>query len=80
MPSLQDSISPVAVGLRSGQKEFIAVWRLKGSKSISIPAQPFKEARLLYPGNLGIKVVKKKSKMEIELPDEYMAAIVELTK
>jgi alpha-galactosidase len=80
MPSLQDSISPVAVGLRSDQKEYIAIWRLKGSKSISIPAQPFKEARLLYPGNLGIKVFKKKSKMEIELPDEYMAAIVELTK
>lgn len=80
MPSLQDTISPVAVGLRNGNKEYIAVWRLKGDKSFAVPIQSFKGVSLVYPVTLGIKVIKGESTVKIEFPDEYMAAIVEIIR
>jgi alpha-galactosidase len=78
MPSLQDTISPVAVGLRDGNKEYLAVWRLLGNASVETSLPPFSEVKLVYPTDMGIKVSKNGSAVKIDFPAQYMAAIVEI--
>jgi alpha-galactosidase len=80
MPSMQDSISPVAVGLRNGVHEFISVWRLSGVNTVVIPEFKSKSAVLIYPQNLQIKVESKKEGIVLTFPDKYMAAIIEVKK
>ena len=77
---MQDTISPIAVGLKNEDKEFIAIWRLKGAKSTEIGLQPFSEVKLVYPSDMGIEVFKKGSGVIIDFPDEYMGAIVEVKR
>jgi len=81
MPSMQDTISPVAVGLRNDTRELIAVWRLAGDKIVTIPKDSFTSPKILYPTDLGIKIINETDKsIQIKLPEEYMAVIIELTK
>ncbi len=80
MPSIEDEISPVAVGIRSGNKEFIAVWRMKGSEIVNIPSGAIRKVRLIYPEKLGIQVSEEKGSIRFDFPEEFMAAIVEVDK
>jgi len=80
MPSMQDSISPVAVGLRNETHEFISVWRLSGTNTVVIPELKGKSVELVYPKNLQIKVESKKEGIVLTFPDKYMAAIIEVKK
>ncbi|MHB8581222.1 MAG: glycoside hydrolase family 36 protein [Ignavibacteriaceae bacterium] len=80
MPSITDDVDPISVGIRNGNKEFIAVWRLKGAEKVDIPSSGNSEVKLLYPQNLGIKVSKIKDKIQFDFPKEYMAAIIEISK
>jgi len=80
MPSMQDSINPVAVGLRNGTHEFISVWRLSGTNTVVLPELKCKSINLVYPLNLQIKVELKKEGIVLNFPDKYMAAIIEIWK
>jgi len=80
MPSMQDSISPVAVGLRNGTHEFISVWRLSGANTVVLPGLKGKSIELIYPQKLEIKVESKKTGIVLTFPDKYMAAIIEVKK
>jgi alpha-galactosidase len=78
MPSMDDKQSPVAAGLKTGNKRFIAAWRLEGSNQVVIPGYVKNEVKLLYPVDLGIKVTKAGEGISITFPDRYMAAIIEI--
>lgn len=80
MPSLDDSKTPVSVGLRLKDKEFIAVWRLNGNNNVLIPTNFPKKVNLIYPTNLGIKISTNTNNINLVFPSEYMAAIVEVIK
>lgn len=77
MPSIADKQSPVSLGLKNGNKKFIAVWKLEGSSTVIIPGYGTDNVKLLYPADLGIKVTKKGKDLCVIFPDtNYMAAIV----
>ncbi|MDP2336369.1 MAG: alpha-galactosidase [Bacteroidota bacterium] len=79
MPSISDAYKSIAIGLKQDNKAFIAVWRLKGDRKVSIPlTEKTDKADLIYPVDLGIKITKNGSLLEIDFPDEYMACIVEI--
>ena len=78
MPAISDEISPISVGIRNGGKSFISVWRLKGDKTVTLPNIVAKQVKLIYPDNLGIKVLQKGNNVIISFPKEFMAAILEV--
>jgi hypothetical protein len=80
MPSMADEKSPVSFGLRHGNKSYIAVWRLKGKSKVELQNINAASAKLLYPTDLGIKVIKINNSIEFNFPDHYMAAIIEVTQ
>jgi alpha-galactosidase len=80
MPNIDDTLAPVAVGLKKGDKAYIAVWRLGGSGMVTIPGGTNKNMQLIYPNDLGIHVFKKGTNIQLLFPDKYMAAIIEITK
>ena len=79
-PSMADTASPVAVGLRDSERAFVAVWRLSGAASVSLPNTFGGRVSLLYPTDLGIKLQFSSKAVEIEFPRPYMAAILEIAK
>ena len=78
MPSMGNNQLPVSVGLKTDNKAFIAVWRLEGSNTVVIPGIKFKNIKLLFPTNLGIKASTIGTNIQLIFPDEYMAGIVEV--
>lgn len=78
MPSLQDSISPVALGIRNANQEFIAVWRLCGKEEVSIPRTKYKSIKLIYPNNLNIQLNTNEHGFRVKFTDKYMAAIIQI--
>ena len=79
-PSMADTKSPVAVGLRDSERAFVAVWRLAGADAVSLPNTFGGRVSLLYPTDLGIKLECSSKTVEIKFPRTYMAAILEVTK
>jgi alpha-galactosidase len=80
MPSIADEKTPVSLGLRHGNKSYIAVWRLKGGPKVLVPGINAASAKLLYPTDLGITITKTSSGVEFIFPDNYMAAIIEISR
>lgn len=79
MPSMSDIYKPIAVGLQQNNKAFMAIWRLKGESIVSVPLTEMADrVNLIYPDDLGIKVTRKGSSLQVVFPDEYMACIVEI--
>ena len=79
LPQIKDNISPVALGIRDGKTEFIAVWRLSGSETAEIQTGGG-DAELLYPTNLGVKLFRGQGGFSIQFPRPYMACIVKITR
>lgn len=80
MPSMADEKTPVSLGLRNGNKLYIAVWRLKGDAKVLLPDIKSQSVKLIYPTDLGIRVSKMGAGVEFIFPDNYMAAIIEVSK
>jgi alpha-galactosidase len=77
LPDITDSVSPVALGMRSPQSNFIAVWRLKGSDRVHLPkADP--GMRILYPVDLGIRLETGGEGLTVVFPREMMACVLTL--
>ena len=79
-PSVSDVTTPISLGLRCGDREFIAVWRLQGANKVRIARDAIQSVELIYPRDLNITVVRQPVGFEIQFPDVYMAGIVEITK
>jgi alpha-galactosidase len=75
LPDITDHNSPIALGMRSQENDFIAVWRLHGSSQVQLPkANP--GMKILYPTNLGIEVQSKGEGILVNFPREMMACLL----
>jgi len=70
-----DFKSPVALGMRSPQQTVLAVWRIDGPATIKIPLAS-REAKLLYPSDLGIKISADDGTLHVEFPRTRMACLI----
>jgi alpha-galactosidase len=75
LSDVTDSQAPIALGMRSSEQNLLAVWRLDGPATLKIPWTS-KDSRLLYPTDLGIKVVVAEGTLNIEFPRNRMACLV----
>lgn len=75
MPDMTDSESPVALGMRSRNANFIAVWRLEGPEQVHLPTLRG-NFRLIYPPDLGITVDASARGLLVTFPRKNMACIV----
>jgi alpha-galactosidase len=77
LPKITDHESPVALGMRSSEATFLAVWRLRGSRAVAIPAG-LRNPRILYPLEQGIQLLEGDpgSPLKVVFPREYMGAIL----
>jgi alpha-galactosidase len=78
LPSMANTRSPVAVGLRGARRALIAVWRLAGEATVRLPTGPARTVSLLYPRDLGIVSRRLPSGVEVQFPRPYMGAILEV--
>lgn len=78
LPSLQDSISPISLGIRNANQKFIAIWRLAGGDEVFIPINNNKSVHILYPQNLNNELTSVEKGFIVKFPEKYMAVIVEL--
>ena len=78
LPQITDNISPVALGIRDGATEFIAVWRLSGPETVKIEAGG--DVELLYPTDLGVTLFRGQGCFSVELPRPNMACILKITR
>jgi hypothetical protein len=64
-----------ALGMRSPESNFIAVWRLRGDARVHLPnADP--KMTVLYPSNLGIQIEPEGEGLAVVFPREMMACIL----
>jgi len=72
---ITDSSSPIALGMRSPRRTFVAVWRLTGEEKIHLPKLP-DDLRVLYPTDLGILAEEDGDGWTLTFPRPYMACIL----
>ena len=70
-----DFKTPVALGMQSPQQSLVAVWRIDGPAITKIPWAT-REAKLLYPSDLGIKISANDGTLHVEFPRPRMACLV----
>jgi alpha-galactosidase len=75
MPGLARPDLPAALGMRAPGKEFLAVWRRSGPEVVHIPCRNV-GYRLLYPGDLGIRVMHHSRGVEVRFPSAEMGCIL----
>ena len=80
MPSIEDRYSPVALGLKTDEADYYAIWRLNGRSSIQLPLNEKGSAEILYPVNLGIEVEGSDEAISVKFPQTNMAVIIKVTK
>jgi|CZKL01.1.fsa_nt_gi alpha-galactosidase len=75
LPNITDHVSPISLGMRSLENDFIAVWRLRGESRVTLP-KVNSEMKILYPTNLGIQVQSGSDGLSINFPREMMACLL----
>jgi alpha-galactosidase len=80
MPSLEDHISPVALGLKHDEADFYAVWRLSGKASVQLPLKHDGNAEILYPTDLGIEMETGSGVVSLNFPQPNMGVIIKVSK
>lgn len=77
MPDVTDHQTPIALGMRSPEATYIAVWRLGGPEEVQIPSGAL-GVELLYPTNLGISARCAEGKIIVRFPRTQMGCILTL--
>jgi len=72
---ITDDRSPIALGMRSSERTFVAVWRLRGEERVHVPDLPA-DLRILYPTDLGIRPEREAGGWTLIFPRTYMACIL----
>lgn len=75
MPSAAAIHSPAALGMRAGEKRFLAAWRREGPPEVHVPGR-FAAPRLLYPAGLGIRLARGQEGFTVYFPKPNMGCIV----
>jgi len=77
MPDVTDSVKPIALGIRSANRSFVALWRIDGDEEVRIPATSDR-AEILYPTDLGIIIRHSGSGFTVTFPRPRMGCILAL--
>ncbi len=72
---ITDDTSPLALGMRSPQQTFVAVWRLAGDERVHVPKLSG-DLRILYPADLGIQAERTGDGWTLVFPRPHMACIL----
>jgi alpha-galactosidase len=72
---ITDNKSPIALGMRSPERTFVAVWRLTGDEKVHVPKLP-RDLHILYPTELGISAERAGDGWNLTFPRPYMACIL----
>ena len=80
MPSLEDHLSPVAVGMKNDNADYYAVWRLSGQSKVQLPLRNDGQAEILYPTDLGIEMEKGSRVVSLNFPQPNMGVIIKVDK
>lgn len=72
---ITDTKSPIALGMKSADRTFIAVWRLAGDSVVHLP-NVSRNLKVLYPDDLGIYVKPDREGITVSFPRTYMACIL----
>jgi alpha-galactosidase len=67
--------APLALGMRSPEQTFLAVWRIDGAAITRIPIAST-NPKLVYPTDLGINVTATSGAVNIEFPRPHMACFI----
>jgi alpha-galactosidase len=67
--------APLALGMRSPEQTFVAVWRIDGAAITKIPIAST-NPKLVYPTDLGINVTANSGAINIEFPRPHMACLI----
>src|SRR6266496_3923744 len=68
--------APVALGMRSPEQSLLGVFRIDGTATTKI-AFAGKQAKLLYPTDLGVKVTVAGDTLNVEFPRTRMACLIQ---
>ena len=77
MPDVTDSLRPIALGMRSQKRSFLAVWRIDGDAEVPI-RKIASHAELLYPTDLDIKINQAGENWVVTFPRHRMGCILSL--
>jgi len=75
LSDVTDSKVPIALGMQSSEQTLLAVWRIDGPETMKIP-WAFRDAKLLYPADLGIKIKAAEGALNVDFPRTRMACLV----
>jgi alpha-galactosidase len=75
LPDMTDPVSPISLGMRSPQSNFIAVWRLRGDGRIHLPLRG-PGMKILYPTDLGIRLETGEDGIDVIFPRTMMACVL----
>lgn len=75
MPVLTRPDLPAALGMRAGEKQFLAVWRRSGPEGVHIASRAA-GFHLLYPRDLGIVAIQDSDGTTVRFPSPNMACIL----
>lgn len=75
LSDVTDSKAPIALGMQSSEQTLLAVWRIDGPETMKIP-WAFRDAKLLYPADLGIKIKAAEGALNVEFPRTRMACLL----
>jgi alpha-galactosidase len=70
-----DSGAAIVLGMRSSEQTLVAVWRIDGPETVQIPWAS-RDAKLLYPADLGIKIGGAEGALNVEFPRTRMACLI----
>ena len=77
MPDVTNAANPVALGIKSRKRSFLAIWRIDGEADVHIPAT-WNRAEIVYPTNLGIKLNQVGQDCIVTFPRQRMGCILGL--
>ena len=77
MPDVTDTLKPIALGIKSPKRSFVAVWRIDGNADIHIPTITTR-VEVLYPTDLGIKFNQTEGDCVLTFPRQRMGCILSL--
>jgi len=77
MPDVTDAIKPIALGIKSRERTFLAVWRIEGEAEVRIRTGA-KRAGILYPKDLGITLSHSAEECVVVFPRGRMGCILSL--
>lgn len=76
-PDVTNAIKPIALGIKSPQRTFVALWRIEGEAQVRIRTSA-KHAEILYPSDLGITLNQSGDECVVVFPRTRMGCILSL--